>query len=246
MKTLALYNLKGGVGKTAAAVNLAFLAAEHGKRTLLWDLDPQGAATWYLSVDPGLEGGLKRIVKGKSHLGGAIRPTVYERLTVLPADFATRNLDLLLKKADDPKRRLKEMLDELDDDLDLVVLDCPPGLSLLTENVFHAADVIAVPMIPTPLSVRAYEQMVAFLAHEKIRKVKLYPFLSLVDSRRKVHHEHSAELRDKVRTLLNTEIPYSSIVERMGRWRAPLPAVCPHETASKRFEALWLEIAELL
>ena len=246
MKKLAIYNLKGGVGKTAAAVNLGFLAAEYGHRVLLWDLDPQGAATWYLGVEPGLSDPMKGIVKGKRDVTDSVRATTYERLSVLPADFDTRNLDLMLRKAAHPRKRLRELLDELDSGFDLLILDCPPSFSLVTENVFHAADMIASPMIPTPLSMRTYEQMVGFLARERIRDVKLHPFLSMVDLRRGLHRELSENLGDEMKTLLKTRIPYMSSIEGMGRRRAPLCAYAPRDPGARAFEQLWLEVSAKL
>lgn len=246
MKTLALYNLKGGVGKTAAAVNLAYLASEFGHRTLVWDLDPQGAATWYLGITPGLGDTVKRLVKGKRSLADSVCATAYERLWSLPADFGNRNLDLMLRKAEHPRRRLNEMLQDLAGDFDLLVLDCPPSFSLVTENVFHAAKLIAAPMIPTPLSVRAYEQMVTWLAREKIRNVKLYPFLSMVDRRKRQHRELSESLARDIRTLLDTAIPYLSSVEAMGQRRAPLCAYAPRDPGAQAFERLWLEVSSKL
>ena len=84
MKTGAIYSLKGGVGKTAAAVNLASEAALDGRHVLLWDLDPQGAASWYLGVDDPPEMSAKRIVSGKAPLGRYVQHTDQERLDVLP------------------------------------------------------------------------------------------------------------------------------------------------------------------
>ncbi|MFW5454738.1 ParA family protein [Thioalkalivibrio sulfidiphilus] len=246
MKTVALYNLKGGVGKTAAAVNLAYLATEYGHRVLLWDLDPQGAATWYLGVEPGLEDPIKRLVKGKGDLADSVRSTAYERLFSLPADFDNRNLDLMLRKAEHPRRRLRELAAELSDDFDLLILDCPPSFSLVTENVFHAADLIAAPTIPTPLSVRTYAQMVSWLAKEHIREVKLYPFLSMVDRRKRQHRELSDSLARDIRTLLDTAIPYLSSIEAMGQRRAPLCAYAPRDPGAQAFERLWLELSSKL
>lgn len=85
MKTWALYGLKGGVGKTAAATNLAFEAADAGKHVLLWDLDPQGAASWTLGVDANPDLSIKRLIEGKDALGHYVAPTAYEQLHVLPA-----------------------------------------------------------------------------------------------------------------------------------------------------------------
>ena len=96
MKVIALYNIKGGVGKTAAAVNLAYLCAGGGRPTLLWDLDPQGAASYCLRVDAKVKGGRKALLSGKHPLTRAIVPSAFAGLDVLPADFSYRNMDLAL------------------------------------------------------------------------------------------------------------------------------------------------------
>jgi chromosome partitioning protein len=137
-------------------------------------------------------------------------------------------------------------LKDFQSEFDLVLLDCPPSFSTVTENLFHAADVIAVPIIPSQLSIRSYEQMVQFLEGEKIHRVKLYPFLSMVDNRRKQHREAGMELRTQIPNLLTTPIPYAAAVEAMGRHRAPLAVTQPRVRATAAFEQLWLEIAEKL
>ena len=104
MRIIAVYNIKGGVGKTATAVNLAWLSAQSGARTLLWDLDPQGAASFTFRIKPGVAGGGKRLVKGGDAVTDSIKGTDFERLDVLPADFSYRNFDIVL---DSEKKRLK-------------------------------------------------------------------------------------------------------------------------------------------
>ena len=84
MNTLATYNIKGGVGKTAAAVNLAYLAASDGRRTLLWDLDPQGAATYLFRVKPRVKGGGRGLVSGKRPVDDAVKATDFDNLDLLP------------------------------------------------------------------------------------------------------------------------------------------------------------------
>ena len=103
---LASYNIKGGVGKTSAAVNLAYLAAREGASTLLWDLDPQGASTYLLRVKPKVKGGGRRLVHGETDAEARIKGTDYDRLDLLPADFSYRHMDLHLDDTKRPTRRL--------------------------------------------------------------------------------------------------------------------------------------------
>ena len=148
VNTLATYNIKGGVGKTASAVNLAYLAARDGRRTLLWDLDPQGAASYLLRVRPRVKGGGKALVRGKRSLDQAVKITEFDGLDLVPADFTYRNLDLVLDEAKKPTQRIARLLGPMADAYDVVVLDCPPGISLVSENVVHAADTPAGPAHP--------------------------------------------------------------------------------------------------
>src|ERR1043165_8701927 len=136
-RVLATYNIKGGVGKTSAAVNLAYLAARGGAATLLWDLDPQGGSTYLLRVKPKVRGGARKLVRGKSDVGALIRGTDYERLDLLPADFSYRHMDLALDATKKPTRRLARVLEPLREEYEYIVLDCPPSISLVSESVFE-------------------------------------------------------------------------------------------------------------
>ena len=102
MHILGAYNIKGGVGKTATAVNLAYLAACQGYRTLVWDLDPQGAATFYFRIKAKVKGGSKALLNGKHDLDSLVKGTDFDNLDLLPADFSYRNMDLLLEDLDSP------------------------------------------------------------------------------------------------------------------------------------------------
>jgi chromosome partitioning protein len=241
VKALATYNIKGGVGKTAAAVNLAYLAARDGRRTLLWDLDPQAAATYTLRVRPRVKGGGKALVRGKRSLDQAVRATELDNLDLVPADFTYRNLDLALDAAKKPTRRIARLLAPLADDYDVAFLDCPPGMSLVSENVLHAVDVLLVPLIPTTLSVRTLEQLADFVAGIE-RPPALFPFFSMVDGRKRLHREVIDRLRGERSDLAKTVIPALSLVEQMAVRRAPLPAFAPRSEVARRYEELWAEV----
>ncbi len=242
MKILATYNIKGGVGKTAAAINLAWLAAQEGARTLVWDLDPQGASTFYFRVKPKIKGGGERLVNGRRGLGDAIKGTDFPGLDLLPADFSYRNMDIVLDGAKKPTKRLKKLLMPLGDDYDYIFLDCPPSISLVSEAVFEAAEVLLVPIIPTPLSIRTLEQLLKFERKNQLDKLEILPFFSMVDNRKGLHRQIVATLPEQHPQVLQTQIPYASEVEQMGIRLQPLGAYAANGRAARAFGSLWQEI----
>lgn len=241
MTVLACYNLKGGVGKTATAVNLAWLAAQEGRRVLLWDLDPQGAATWTLRVRPKVRGGARGLVERRHDPVDHVRGTDHDNLDVLPADFRYRDLDLRLGEVEKPRRVLGALLGELAGDYDLIVLDCPPSLSLVSENVFRAADALVVPLIPTTLSVRTLEQLVDFARQGGLDALAILPFFTLVDRRKRLHAEVMAALPARF-PVLTTRVPDAAHVENMSSARAPVGVLAPGSEATAAYAALWEEV----
>ncbi len=245
MKIAATFGIKGGVGKTAAAVNLARLAAETGLRTVLWDLDPQAAATFYFRIRPKVKGGAEQVVRRRQPLDDVIKASDYARLDLVPADFSYRNFDLLFDATKDRERRLARLLAPLADAYDLALLDCPPGISLLGENVIDAADLLLTPVIPTTLSMRTLEQLDGFLAHMGAR-VDVAPFFTMVDRRRRLHLDLVAQAPAQRPGFLRTVIPMSAEVERMGVERAPIVDFAPLSPAAVAFRTLWVEVAARL
>ena len=246
MKVIATYNIKGGVGKTATAVNLAWLAAREGAPTLIWDLDPQGAASYYFRIKPKIKGGGKRLVQGKRDLDGYIRGTDYQLLDLLPADFSYRNMDLFLERANNPVRQLRKLLRPFKSEYYYVFLDCPPSISLVSENIFEAAGTILVPTIPTTLSLRTYQQIRKFFRQQALQHTKVLPFFSMVDRRKQMHRSIVDEPPAYMENLLQTTIPYDSNVERMGTRRTPLAEFAPKTRSARRYETLWEEIKQQL
>ena len=246
MKIIAVTNIKGGVGKTTTAVNLSYLCAASAGPTLLWDLDPQGAATYTLRGDPVEHASPKKLLNGKRHLPELILSTGYANLDLLPADFSYRNFDVHLAEQKKPTERLLKMSRSLRDAYAVLFLDCAPGISLLSENVLHAADAIIVPLLPTPLSVRMLVQLQDFITAKGWTDLKLLPFFSMVDRRKSLHHDIIAKAREQFPTLLVTEVPYSSEIERMTLRRAPIPAFAPRSPAAQIYSALWAELTAAL
>jgi chromosome partitioning protein len=241
VNVIALYNIKGGVGKTAACVNLAYSCAKSGMKTLLWDLDSQGAASYYFNVKPEVKGGTKKLFKTRA-IDKLVIETDIEHLDLLPADFSYRHMDLFLDGEKKPKKRMSEFLSRFEDYYDVLFLDCPPSFSLVSENIFNSADVMLVPLIPTTLSLRTYEQILDYVGEHKKLSLQLMPFFSMVDRRKKLHLEITEDKQSSITEVLQTSIPYLSIIENMGIRRAPVGLFAPKSQAAALFDQLWMEI----
>ena len=246
MTILSVYNIKGGVGKTAAAVNLSYLAAHEKKNTLLCDLDPQSSATYYFRVKPKMKTGLKPLVKGKKSLEKNIKATDYDFLDLLPADFSLRNMDILLDNVKNSKNRLKSVLKMFKGDYEYIFLDCPPNITLVSENIFYASDLILVPVIPTTLSYRTFEKLLEFFKKNKLSVKKIIPFFSMVEIRKNMHKDSMEELKKHYPVFLKNKVSYSSIVEKMGLHREPVGSFSPRSIPAQQYNLLWNEVKKIL
>lgn len=246
MRIIACYSNKGGVGKTATSVNLAYSFAAQGYRTLLCDLDPQGASSFYFRVKPSKKLNEGAFFKDAEKLAAAIRGSDYDHLDILPANLSFREFDVFLSNVRKSRSRLKKALDAVEDDYDIVLLDCPPSISTLSENVFRCADVVLVPVVPTTLSQRSFEQLLNFFDENQLPKQKLKAFFSMVQGVKALHSETidtmSAEHKKQ---FLKARIPFASAIERMGVERAPVMATAPGSAAAAAYNSLASELLSL-
>jgi cellulose biosynthesis protein BcsQ len=243
MVTIALYNLKGGVGKTASCVNFAHLAAQDGYKTLLWDIDPQGSASFYYQAKPKQKVSIKQLVEKGADLEDAIMETDYENLDIVPADVSARSFDIMMEEMKASKKRLKTILQPLQKSYDFVFLDCPPGVSALAENIFNAVDIVLMPVIPTTLSIRTYNMVKDYFKEKDLDLSKMMCFFTMADLRKNMHNEIMETLYKDKRFFQNY-IPYLSDVEKMGVHKAPLESFARSGYAAQCYRDLWEEIKE--
>lgn len=243
MKIIACYSNKGGVGKTASAVNLAYAYAQSGARTLLCDLDPQGASGFYFRVKPSKKLKEAKFFEDVEKFTNAIRGSDYENLDILPANLTFRDFDIFLSRMKNSRSRLKKALQGVDGDYDVILLDCPPNLSVLSEAVFKAADHIVVPVIPSTLTERTFAQLVEFFDEQGLKVKKLKPFFSMVQARKTLHADTIERMRKSYKgTFMQTHLPFSTDVEKMGVHREPTMVFAGNRPAGRAYKALWQEL----
>jgi len=245
---ITLASAKGGVGKTTAAITFAHLAAGAGRRVLLWDLDPQAAATHVLRVTRRAPGGARHLLRRRHGIEDALVASTVEGVDVVPADFSLRYLDVELERLGRPRRRIRRALQAVADRYDDVILDCPPGIGLTVESALRATDALVVPIVPTDLPLRGYELLSAYVAAERrLRGTQVYGFVSMLDRRK---HDQ-CRLADELTALssdgvLRPAVPLSVAAERMVSSRAPVTATEPRSPAAIAYRGVWSDLEERL
>ena len=233
MATIAVYSMKGGVGKTTLAVNLAWSSViQSSRRTLLWDLDPQGGASFLIGDGSANRDTAQSVFAKDVEPEKLIRPSTVKGLDLLAADTSLRGLDHLLFSLG-KKKRLAKLLETLNKNYDRIILDCPPGLTEISEQVMRAADLILSPVIPSPLSERALDEIVAFLDRQSGKRAPMLPIFSMVDRRRGLHREAIARKPDW------PVIPMASAIEQMAVHRAPVGSFALTSPSGQAFSKLW-------
>lgn len=246
MKVISFYNIKGGVGKTTFAVNVASEISRTGLRTILWDLDPQGSATFILRAKPKLRADLQKITSRASSISKSVKASNWPLLDLLPADFELRNLSQSLIGKKHPTTRLNPILKELSDTYDVIIIDCPPEVSLISENIIRLSTLICAPVLPNAMSLNTLDRLHQFVGEVNPKKLKLCAAFNFVDRRKNLHKHYLDHYLGKDPRFLTTFISSSSDVENMTLKRAPIEYCSSRSQAAHAFRSVTEEIFELI
>ena len=216
-RTIAIANQKGGVGKTTTAINLSSCLAEAGQRVLTIDFDPQGNATSGLGLEKGqIEDTVYEMMLRDCSFEDCLQREVQEDLDVLPSDSNLSGAEIELLDVENKEFVLKSHLDQVKNDYDFIIIDCPPSLSLLTLNALVAADTV---LVPIQCEYYALEGLSQVLRTINIVKRKMNPSLemegvvfTMYDARTNL----SLEVVENVKNNLNEKI-YKTIIPRNVR-----------------------------
>ncbi|MGA8040477.1 MAG: AAA family ATPase [Acidimicrobiia bacterium] len=214
---VALANQKGGVGKSTTAINMASTLALHGHRTLLIDLDPQGNATSGLGVDrASIDTSVYDVLLKEADLDDAIEPTSVRDLFVVPATIDLAGAEIELVSLFSRETRLKTAIAESTQSFQVVLIDCPPSLGLLTVNALTAADEV---MIPIQCEYYALEGLSQLLRNVQLVTSNLNPdlkvsgvVLTMYDGRTRLSKDVAEQVRDHF-----GEITYRTVIPRSVR-----------------------------
>ncbi len=234
MAVIAVYSVKGGVGKTTLAVDLAWRSAVLSRHsTLLWDLDPQGGSGWLLGQPERIGRRAASVFQRDGRPRELIVQTRYPRLSLLQSDESLRSLSVALARIG-KRRRLANLTAALSEDYPRIIVDCPPVLNEISDQILAAADLLIVPLPASPLAARALDTIRREIMNSHHSHPPILPVLSMYDARRKLHRDvHTGVAAGW------PVIPMSSTIEQVAVRRAPIGTFAGWSEASLRMQRLW-------
>jgi len=234
MAVIGIYSAKGGVGKTTLAVDFAWRSAVlGGHKTLVWDLDYQGGAAFLLGSQRREIPKASSIFQRDGRPRALVEPTQFPNLSLLQADNSLRSLGVSLARIGN-NRRLAQITAQLRGEFDRIVLDCPPIINEVSDQVFHAVDVLLVPVPASPLAQRTFDMVFDELRRHHIRNLPVLPILSMYNHARPLHR---AARYGKAENW--PVIPVSPAIERAAEMRAPVGSFDAGSRADRALQRLW-------
>jgi cellulose biosynthesis protein BcsQ len=234
MAVIGVYSAKGGVGKTTMAVDIAWRSAVLSKhRTLIWDLDPQGGAGFLLGCEARQSPRAASVFQRDGRPHELIEATRYDRLSLFQSDDSMRFASIAFARIGH-KRRLAQLTDTLLRDYDRIVLDCPPTINEVSEQILHAADVLIVPLPASPLALRTLDSVRQELAKHNVRQPPILPILSMYSATR----EHHRDVKSGIAAGWPI-VPLASQIEMAAVNRAPVGSFAAGSRPDKALHRVW-------